>query len=90
MPNEYEAPAAEEPAVDRPSWLSTGASDEQPEATIAEGSEEEAPPAPKMKLGGTLFERMQAVARGGSRNEEEEGGSDSLDIPRFLHRQNNQ
>jgi cell division protein FtsZ len=42
-----------------------------------------------VKLGGTLFERMQNASRGTQRKEEEEG-KDSLDIPRFLHRQNNQ
>jgi len=63
-------------------------------ASIAAGTEEEAPPAPKMKLGGTLFERMQSVARGAFGESEEDkgdrGDKDSLDIPRFLHRQNNQ
>ncbi len=90
LPSEYQAPAVEPAAEDRPSWLSTGETEDQPEASIADGSEEETPPAPKMKLGGTLFERMQAVARGGSRGESEDEGSESLDIPRFLHRQNNQ
>jgi cell division protein FtsZ len=70
-----------------PGWLSPGASSE-PEASISTGSDEEAP-RPKMKLGGTLFERMQSVTRSGSRDEEA-GEKDSLDIPRFLHRQNNQ
>jgi cell division protein FtsZ len=91
VPAEYEAPAAAEAdAKETPGWLSPGDSaDEAP--AISAGSEEEAPPAPRMKLGGTLFERMQSVARGGSRAEADEGESkDSLDIPRFLHRQNNQ
>ena len=57
-------------------------------ATIATGSEET--PAPKVKLGGTLFERMQNVARGAFGEAEPEAEKDSLDIPRFLHRQNNQ
>jgi cell division protein FtsZ len=44
-----------------------------------------------VKLGGTLFERMSNAARGAQRDENAQGGSDSsLDIPRFLHRQNNQ
>ena len=47
-------------------------------------------PAPKVKLGGTLFERMQNVARGAFGESEPEAEKDSLDIPRFLHRQNNQ
>ena len=59
-------------------------------AKIATGSEDEAAPAPKVKLGGTLFERMQNVARGAFGESEEESDKDSLDIPRFLHRQNNQ
>ena len=57
-------------------------------ATIATGSEE--PAAPKVKMGGTLFERMQNVARGAFGESEPEAEKDSLDIPRFLHRQNNQ
>ena len=47
------------------------------------------PPQPRVKLGGTLFERMQNASRGNQRGAEEEN-KDSLDIPRFLHRQNNQ
>ncbi|MEO5937946.1 MAG: cell division protein FtsZ, partial [Sphingomonas sp.] len=58
-------------------------------ATIAAGSDEETA-APKVKLGGTLFERMQNVARGAFGESEPEAEKDSLDIPRFLHRQNNQ
>jgi len=58
-------------------------------ATIAAGSDEE-PAAPKVKLGGTLFERMQNVARGAFGESEPEAEKDPLDIPRFLHRQNNQ
>ena len=73
------APAAEpaaEPSIRR-RWL-TGASDEPeaaPEAT------------PRVKMGGTLFERMSG------RSAKPEGEADDrapLDIPRFLHRQNNQ
>ena len=91
VPAEYEAPAAAEAVVEEtPGWLSPGESAEEAPA-ISTGDEAEAPPAPRMKLGGTLFERMQSVARGGSRSEADEGESkDSLDIPRFLHRQNNQ
>jgi cell division protein FtsZ len=91
VPAEYEAPAAAEAeAKETPGWLSPGEGAEEAPA-ISTGDEAEAPPAPRMKLGGTLFERMQSVARGGSRSEADEGESkDSLDIPRFLHRQNNQ
>ena len=59
-------------------------------ATIAAGNDEEDAPAPKVKMGGTLFERMQSVARGAFGESEPEAEKDSLDIPRFLHRQNNQ
>jgi cell division protein FtsZ len=42
--------------------------------------------------GGTLFERMSSIARGNAKTpgNEDEAGSDPLDIPRFLNRQNNQ
>ncbi|MBB3348524.1 cell division protein FtsZ [Sphingomonas sp. BK069] len=55
---------------------------------LAPGGEgEEAPPQPRVKLGGTLFERMQNATRNaGGRSDEGEGS----DLPRFLHRQNNQ
>ncbi|MFZ5749159.1 MAG: cell division protein FtsZ [Pseudomonadota bacterium] len=61
----------------------------------AEGDEPAAPPAqpepraPRAKAGGTLFERMASASRGlgkGGDGDDE----DPLDIPRFLHRQNNQ
>jgi cell division protein FtsZ len=92
VPADYEAPAtAEAKAEETPGWLSPGESAAADAPAISTGDEEEAPPAPRMKLGGTLFERMQSVARGGSRNDAEEGeGKDTLDIPRFLNRQNNQ
>ena len=92
IPADYEAPAtAAARAEETPGWLSPGESAAEEVPAISAGDEEEAPPAPRMKLGGTLFERMQSVARGGSRNDAEEGeGKDTLDIPRFLNRQNNQ
>jgi cell division protein FtsZ len=62
--------------------------------------EPEAEPAPEPRQSGTLFERMSNIARGAAKaqvDEENEetprlraGGRDSLDIPRFLNRQNNQ
>ena len=61
-------------------WINTGAA--APEAP-------EAKPAPRVKLGGTLFERMSSVTRGAQREDEADGG-EALDIPRFLNRQNNQ
>jgi cell division protein FtsZ len=91
IPAPVPAPAAEEPRVfeDRPA---------QPAATegtgrrriISPGSEADLPPGPKVKIGGTLFERMQNATRGAQRTEDEPPAKDSLDIPRFLHRQNNQ
>ncbi|MFW2851632.1 cell division protein FtsZ [Sphingomonas sp. TX0543] len=69
-----EAPAP----AGRRRWLSSGAE-----------AGEEAAPAPRVKLGGTLFERMQNASRGTQRGDEG-GEKDALDIPRFLHRQNNQ
>jgi len=65
-----------EPSIRR-RWL-TGAS-EEPEAAPET--------TPRVKMGGTLFERMSG------RNAKPEGEGDDrapLDIPRFLHRQNNQ
>ncbi len=53
-------------------------------------------PAPRVASGGgTLFERMSNLTRGGSKSDEnsdaeEEKPRDPLDIPRFLNRQNNQ
>ena len=74
-----EAPAADdlppEPTIRR-RWL-TGGGDDEP----APAAEE-----PKPRTGGTLFERM-AAARNASKDED---SKDSLDIPRFLNRQNNQ
>ncbi|WP_188054712.1 cell division protein FtsZ [Sphingosinithalassobacter sp. CS137] len=61
--------------------------------------EEEAAPAPasapaqrggRAKTGGTLFERMASASRGGGKQDEDDADKDPLDIPRFLHRQNNQ
>jgi cell division protein FtsZ len=83
-PTYDDAPAAPAPAADeggaRRRWLSPG-SEAAPEPA----------PAPRVKLGGTLFERMSNAARGAQREDAEPGDSaEPLDIPRFLHRQNNQ
>jgi len=81
--------APPQPNFTRRRWLSPGAS-EQP-APAAEPEAPASPLATKPKLGGTLFERMSSVTRGAARDEEEgSGDKDPLDIPRFLHRQNNQ
>jgi cell division protein FtsZ len=90
-----DAPADAAPAKDvgaasdggaRRRWLSPGAPQaEEPVAADVPAP----PPAPRVKLGGTLFERMSGASRGAAR-EEEPADKDPLDIPRFLHRQNNQ
>jgi cell division protein FtsZ len=54
----------------------------------AEPAEEETAPQPRVKLGGTLFERMQNATRGAQRPADDNGGAP--DLPRFLNRQNNQ
>ncbi len=74
-------PAGEEGAGRR-RWLTPGS--ELPAAAA------EPAPQPRVKLGGTLFERMSNAARGASRDEAEDEPKEPLDIPRFLHRQNNQ
>jgi len=77
-------PAAPEPDLAvRRRWLSPGTAAAEP------AQAEPTPPAPRVKLGGTLFERMSSVSRGAAR-EEDSADKDSVDIPRFLHRQNNQ
>ncbi|HEX8383192.1 MAG TPA: cell division protein FtsZ [Sphingomonas sp.] len=63
-------------------WLAPGAE--------VQAAGEPAPAAPRVKMGGTLFERMSNAARGAQREEPVADGKDALDIPRFLHRQNNQ
>ena len=81
------APAADTPASDedaptpsiRSRWLSSGNKAEEPPTQAGKGP----------RLGGTLFERMSSL-RGASTPSD--GGDDDggPDIPRFLHRQNNQ
>jgi len=73
-------PAADEGGARR-RWLAPGA-EAAPEAIPAA--------APRVKLGGTLFERMSNAARGAAKEDGEGAPQDPLDIPRFLHRQNNQ
>jgi cell division protein FtsZ len=92
---EPEAETAEEPDAEpqpdlavRRRWLSPGAPAAAADEAPAEPSEP-TPAAPRVKLGGTLFERMSSVSRGAAR-EDEPTDKDALDIPRFLHRQNNQ
>ena len=72
------APAADDLGGARRRWLSPGSE-----------ASDQAAPAPKVKMGGTLFERMSNAARGAAKDEGDDG-KDPIDIPRFLHRQNNQ
>ncbi len=61
-------------------------------APIAPPEEEDETATPAAS-GGTLFERMSNIARGAPKAQVEEGENfrrDSIDIPRFLNRQNNQ
>ena len=55
------------------------------------GSTATAEEAPARSLGGgTLFERMSRLSRGGGAAERDEDKDDGVDLPRFLGRQNNQ
>lgn len=88
--------------LDAGNIVSVSDADKTPQAPstskwIAEDAKtEDAPAAKPERTGGTLFERMSNIARSAAKVEGEDkkvvsgGGSDSLDIPRFLNRQNNQ
>ena len=90
----------QEPAAPAPNAPTPQVFDDAPVAPSGEGTgrkrwltpggDEEVPPVPRVKLGGTLFERMQNASRGAQKAEDESPAKDALDIPRFLHRQNNQ
>ena len=85
-------------AADDDDMLELGAGDiveEAPAAldsgpVIAPAAEEERA-APRISTGGgTLFERMANLSRGGTRPEaDDDDNDDGLNIPRFLNRQNN-
>ncbi len=77
-------------AQDSGHWLAPGSIDTPDAAPViaAEAPEPTPEPAPRAKMGGTLFERMSNVTRGAAKDED--AAKDPLDIPRFLHRQNNQ
>ncbi len=76
-PEAEAAPDAESSSLRR--WL---IKDDEPAA-------EPERPAPRVaSTGGTLFERMSNIARGAAKADQD--GTDPLDIPRFLNRQNNQ
>jgi cell division protein FtsZ len=64
----------------KPSFGTKGAKAEEPEPKA---------PAPR-PAGGTLFERMSNLSRGAPKAADEDEEGASLDIPRFLNRQNNQ
>ena len=59
-------------------------------ADAAEPAAAPAQPAPRVATGGTLFERMAGLTRGGEKAPSAEENAQGLDIPRFLNRQNNQ
>ncbi|MGL4314409.1 MAG: cell division protein FtsZ [Sphingomonas sp.] len=81
-----ETPAAAEP-VTRRRWIAPGAV--AGAVTIPAEPAPEPAPAAKPRVGGTLFERMSSATRGAAKGESD-GEPEPLDIPRFLHRQNNQ
>ena len=54
------------------------------------GEVEEPRPAPRISTGGgTLFERMANLSRGGAKPDDNDDDDDGVAIPRFLNRQNN-
>ncbi|MEH3157594.1 MAG: cell division protein FtsZ [Sphingomonas taxi] len=77
---EPQSPARAPEAPARRSWIAPGSETAAPDAA----------PQPRVKLGGTLFERMSNAARGPARDDSDGDGKEPLDLPRFLHRQNNQ
>ncbi|EKU76594.1 MULTISPECIES: cell division protein FtsZ [Sphingobium] len=97
------APAAEKaPPAFAPARPAAVFSDEDPsqdelllgaeaaEPTAPEAAPKPAQPAPRVATGGTLFERMAGLTRGSEKAPGTEEGTQGLDIPRFLNRQNNQ
>ncbi|UZW53945.1 cell division protein FtsZ [Sphingobium sp. JS3065] len=94
-------PVAEQPAPFAPSRPAAIFSDEDPsQDELLLGAEEaEAKPAPapvpqpaaRVATGGTLFERMAGLTRGGEKGAAaSDDGAPTPDIPRFLNRQSNQ
>ncbi len=69
-------------------------SDEEVESAATDEPAAAEQPKAATGAGGTLFERMSNIARGASKAQLDEPsdrfGSDPIDIPRFLNRQNNQ
>ncbi len=63
---------------------------EQAPAPKFGGEVEEPRPAPRISTGGgTLFERMANLSRGGAKPDDNDDDDDGVAIPRFLNRQNN-
>ena len=82
----------EQGAAPQPAQAQDGGDQDAPRRRfLAPEGAEEAPPQPRVKLGGTLFERMQNATRGAPRTGgDAPGDTPGTDLPRFLHRQNNQ
>ena len=89
-----EPPAAEPSFGGRRRWLTSGAADPEPAPAPAPAPARATPAEPaRPRSGGTLFERMSSAARGNREDEAEPATpteTTKLEIPRFLHRQNNQ
>ncbi|MES2781762.1 MAG: cell division protein FtsZ [Pseudomonadota bacterium] len=92
--------ASDETAPASNSWagadaleLNTPAHEDAPAPAPVDVTEAPDRAAPRIPTGGTLFERMSNLSRGLSRSDDEEDkatdGASSINIPRFLDRQNN-
>ena len=83
----------DKPAIDEDDDLLELGSEDMVEAAPAPkfgGDVEEPRPAPRISTGGgTLFERMANLSRGGSKPDDNDDDDDGVAIPRFLNRQNN-
>ncbi|MDR6788660.1 cell division protein FtsZ [Sphingomonas sp. BE138] len=91
-PNEDELVLGADSLVPTPPPAAPPAGDAQRRRFLSPGGEDEAPApaAPRVKLGGTLFERMQNATRNAGGRAADDEGREPGDLPRFLHRQNNQ
>lgn len=91
-PNPFPA-AQEDQASDvaepGPTWFTAETGGQADPEAQADPQPEPERPAARPSSGPTLFERMSNIARGTAKADESAKG-DSLDIPRFLNRQNNQ
>jgi cell division protein FtsZ len=89
------APAAFAPT--KPSAVFSDDGPDQDELVLGADNAEQPPapaapaqPTPRVATGGTLFERMAGLTRGGEKAPTSEEGAPGVDIPRFLNRQSNQ